>query len=31
MNNRKELAATVVTVFIMWAAYYADNNLIGDI
>lgn len=30
MNNRKELAATVVTVFIMWAAYYADNNLIGD-
>ncbi len=30
MNNRKELAATVVTVLIMWAAYYADNNLIGD-
>ena len=30
MNNRKELAAAVVTVLIMWAAYYADNNLIRD-
>ncbi len=30
MKNRKELTVSVITVLIMWATYYADNNLIHD-